>query len=62
MNKNILAIVFAALILLGGVSDLLAETPNNPTENSCGIVVSLASLLDYPLTLLGIGNGGGNPG
>jgi hypothetical protein len=62
MNKNILAIMFATLILLGGVSSLLAETPDNPIENGCEIAVVPTSTPDSPLTLSGIGNGGGNPG
>ncbi|MBU6997897.1 MAG: hypothetical protein HXS41_06630 [Theionarchaea archaeon] len=62
MNKNILAMVFATLLLLGGVSNLLAETLDSPIENSRDTVVLPASILDSPLTLSGIGNGGGNPG
>jgi hypothetical protein len=63
MNKNVLAILFAALIFMGGAVNILAEATHGSNENSCELVVSPTLLPpDSPPTLSGIGNGGGNPG
>jgi hypothetical protein len=63
MNKNILVVLFAALIFMGGTVNLLADVANDSNGNSCEFAVSTTPPPDLPPTLSGIGNGGGgNPG
>ena len=60
MNKILIAVLFATLLLMGGASSLLAEATQDSSESSYE-VTELPS--DSPPTLSGIGNGGGgNPG
>lgn len=61
MKKIIIAVLFAALLLMGGASTLLADT----TQDSSEIYEITESPSDSPPTPCGgdgIGNGGGNPG
>ena len=61
MKKIIIAVLFAALLLMGGASTLLADTPQDSSENINYEITELPP--DSLPTLSGIGNGGGgNPG
>ena len=63
MNKNILVVLCAALIFMGGTVNLFADVANDSNGSSYKSVVSVTLPLDFPPTLSGIGNGGGgNPG
>ena len=60
MKKIIIAVLFAALLLMGGASTILADTPQDSSESSYEITELPP---DSPPTPSGIGNGGGgNPG
>jgi hypothetical protein len=61
MNKKILAILFVALLFIGGAASLLADESQEPTEQDHELTDLLPP--ESPPTLSGIGNGGGgNPG
>jgi hypothetical protein len=60
MNRKMIAILFAALLFIGGAASLLADESQEPTEQTFEITDPLP--LESPPTLSGIGNGGGNPG
>jgi hypothetical protein len=63
MNKNVLAILFAALIFMGGAVNILAEATHGSSEQGCELTISTPVLpSDFPPTLNGGENGGGNPG
>lgn len=64
MNKNIVAVLFAALIFIGGATNILADIVHGSSEQSCEMSLSGPVLqTDFPPTTLnGGGNGGGNPG
>jgi hypothetical protein len=64
MNKNVFAVLFAALIFMGGATNILADVVHGSGEKSCELSLSNPVLpTDFPpATLNGGGNGGGNPG
>ncbi|MBU6996271.1 MAG: hypothetical protein HXS41_00305 [Theionarchaea archaeon] len=64
MNKNILIVLFAALVFMGGATNILADAVQGSSEQSCELTLSSPVLpTDFPPTTLnGGGNGGGNPG
>lgn len=60
MNKKMIAILFATLLLMGGVTSLLADESQESDENNYELTEPLTP--DPSPTSSGIGNGGGNPG
>ena len=60
MNKRIIAILFVALLFMGGVTSLLAEESQESIGDSNDFTEP--SSPEPPPTLSGVGNGGGDPG
>jgi hypothetical protein len=60
MNGNISAV--AALIFIGGAINLLADVAHGSSGQGCETLSAPALPTDFPPTLNGGGNGGGNPG
>lgn len=63
MKNSVLVVLLAALILIGGATNILADIAHGSSGQRCELTISTPILpSDFPPTLNGGENGGGNPG